>query len=179
MNTGKQFEADFKNSVPENCWYYRFRDGTATFYGGQAQDGVRFQQTNIADCIIVRRALHLFELKSVQGMRLPFDNIVGKYDTAKGRYRRQKQLEDMRDASEHPEIHAWVVVNFRGEHGGTWCAAAADVLYFIQHAPNGCKSIPCGWFDQHGMALDARKLKVNYRYDIDGLLRRMEAQKNA
>ena len=31
MNSGKRFENNFKNSVPENVFYYRFRDGTSSW----------------------------------------------------------------------------------------------------------------------------------------------------
>ena len=34
MNTGKQFEADFKASVPSDAWCYRLKDSAATYYGG-------------------------------------------------------------------------------------------------------------------------------------------------
>lgn len=29
-NAGKEFEKDWKNSIPLNIFYYRFRDGTAS-----------------------------------------------------------------------------------------------------------------------------------------------------
>ena len=34
MNEGKKFEQDFRNSMPEDVFYYRLRDGTAAWSGG-------------------------------------------------------------------------------------------------------------------------------------------------
>ena len=34
LNTGKQFEADWKKSMPPDAWCYRLKDSAATYYGG-------------------------------------------------------------------------------------------------------------------------------------------------
>ena len=34
MNTGKQFETDWKSSMPKDAWCYRLKDSAATYYGG-------------------------------------------------------------------------------------------------------------------------------------------------
>ena len=56
MSSGKKFETNFKNSVPDNIFYYRFRDGTSS-WGNKACEGcpknkqlTRFQSKNICDC---------------------------------------------------------------------------------------------------------------------------------
>ena len=36
LNTGKQFEADWKSSMPKDAWCYRLKDSAATYYGGHA-----------------------------------------------------------------------------------------------------------------------------------------------
>lgn len=34
LNTGKQFEADWKKSMPPDAWCYRLKDSAASYYGG-------------------------------------------------------------------------------------------------------------------------------------------------
>lgn len=46
MNTGKQFEADFKASVPSDAWCYRLKDSAATYYGGN--ENLSFPSTTSA-----------------------------------------------------------------------------------------------------------------------------------
>ena len=49
MNTGKQFEADFKASVPSDAWCYRLKDSAATYYGGN--ENLSFSIDNICDSL--------------------------------------------------------------------------------------------------------------------------------
>ena len=34
LNTGKQFEAAWKKSMPPDAWCYRLKDSAASYYGG-------------------------------------------------------------------------------------------------------------------------------------------------
>ena len=45
-NEGKLFEDDFKSSVPDTCWFYRFKDNAASFAEGSK---TRFTSHNICD----------------------------------------------------------------------------------------------------------------------------------
>ena len=65
MNTGKQFEADFKASVPKDAWCYRLKDSAATYYGGN--ENLSFSIDNICDFLVYRYPMnHLFELKTIE-----------------------------------------------------------------------------------------------------------------
>lgn len=174
MNTGKRFEADFKASVPKDAWLYRLRDSPVT-YGGMNDSAIRFASDNICDFILYRRGLYLLELKTVGTPSASLTAMFGKYDLEKQRYKKQKHLEDMADAAQKDGICSLVLINYQATHC-TWAIPAADVLAFLQTAiDGGRKSIPQPWCIEHGILVDQRQLRVNWRYDVDGLLKRLEA----
>lgn len=152
MNAGKQFETDFRKSVPEGVFFYRFRDGTASWGGGE---NTRFQQSNICDCMMFNGILYLLELKSHKGKSLPFSAI------------RQNQITELSKASTYPKIIAGFIVNFRDVEK-TFFVLAPKVEYFITHEER--KSIPIAWFEENGVIIPQKKLRVNYRYELDRLL---------
>ena len=81
MNTGKQFEADFKASVPSDAWCYRLKDSAATYYGGN--ENLSFSIDNICDFLVYRYPMnHLFELKTIETPSIPLEKVFGKYDKA-------------------------------------------------------------------------------------------------
>lgn len=175
-NTGKRFEADWKASVPRDVWYYRFRDSPITYYGGSDAEGIRFAQDNICDCQLYRHPrLYLVELKTVSTPSAALATLFGKFDPAAGRYKKQKHLEDMEAAACHPGIEALVVINYRAS-GYTYALPVRHVLGFVNAAINGGgrKSIPESFCEEYGLPVAARKLRVNWRYDVAGLLERLE-----
>ena len=97
MNTGKQFEVDFKASVPKDAWCYRLKDSAATYYGGN--ESLSFSIDNICDFLVYRYPMnHLFELKTIETPSIPLEKVFGKYDKAKCKYRKEKHITDMVDA---------------------------------------------------------------------------------
>ena len=72
MNTGKQFEADFKASVPSDAWCYRLKDRATTYYGGN--ESLSFSIDNICDFLVYRYPMnHLFELKTIETPSIPLE----------------------------------------------------------------------------------------------------------
>ena len=67
-NQGKVFEENFRKSLDLNnpdLFFYRFKDGTASWGGGQQNDFIRFQAKNISDCMIFYKGnLSILELKN-------------------------------------------------------------------------------------------------------------------
>lgn len=176
LNTGKRFEADFKASIPAGFWYYRFKDNPAAYYGG-GQEGLRFASDNICDCQIYKAPfLHLIELKTVGTPSAPLASLFGRYDTETGRYKKQKHLEDMAQATEHAGITASVVIHFRlTEH--TYAVPAADVLAALQRATEGDrKSLPEQFCRERGVLVAQRRLRVNWRYDVESLVHTLETR---
>lgn len=176
LNTGKRFEADFKASIPAGCWYYRFKDNPAAYYGG-GQEGLRFASDNICDCQIYKAPfLHLIELKTVGTLSAPLASLFGRYDAEKGRYKRQKHLEDMAQAAEYAGITASVVINYRlTEH--TYAVPAGELLPALQRvAAGGRKSLPEQFCRERGVLVAQRKLRVNWRYDVENLVHALAAR---
>lgn len=164
MNPGKQFEKDYKDSVPPRIWFYRFRDGTANWRDGD-QSNTRFQQTNICDCqLFWDGMLALQELKSHKGKSLPHKEFMN----SKGDIKHLRELEDAEDGHDGPHgIKAGVVINMR-DVNETWYLRASDVLHHILFSER--KSIPLEYMRDRGVRVFAELKRVHYRYDIKGLM---------
>ena len=52
LNTGKQFEAAWKKSMPPDAWCYRLKDSAASYYGGN--ESLSFSIDNICDFDVYR-----------------------------------------------------------------------------------------------------------------------------
>lgn len=176
MMEGKRFERDFKASVPPDAWCYRLRDSPISYYGGSEAEGIRFAQDNICDFVLYRApTLYLLELKTVGTRSAALTSLFGKLDPEKGAYSRQKHLQDMAEAATRRGLRAMVVLNYRlSEH--TYALPADTVLRFVEQAIDngGRKSIPESWCRENGIAVAARQLRVNWRYDVAGMMEAVE-----
>ena len=155
MNNGKRFEENFKKSVPENIFYYRFRDGTSSW---DKSSQTRFQQRNICDCqLFDGDYLYLLELKTTKGKSLSLNNI------------RKNQIDDLMDASEYANIVAGLVVNFADVEQTYFMEI--KLAYYWYYEQTERKSIPIKEFREKCIEIQAKKLKTNYRYDIQGFIK--------
>lgn len=155
MNEGKKFELDFKNSMPQGVFYYRFRDGTANWKDGE-NPNVRFQQSNISDCLMyLKPILWLVDLKTTLGKSIPFSNF------------KENQVRELSKAMMHEGIKAGFIINFR-DIKETYFVKANDIKYYIAHSER--KSIPVDWCRENGIRIWQKKLKVRYRYAVENLL---------
>jgi penicillin-binding protein-related factor A (putative recombinase) len=166
-NPGKEFEKDFKVSVPKSMWFYRLRDGTASWEKPEKEaekpqkSQVRFQADNICDIELYHMGvLALLELKSHKGKSLTH-NV---FKTAKGDI---KHLPDLVDAAEHDGISAGAIINMR-DVGETWYLPADVVLGHIYNS--GIKSIPIAFMREKGYLIGSEKKITRYRYDVVGLM---------
>lgn len=181
MNEGKRFERDFKASIPPDAWCYRLRDSPISYYGGSEAEGIRFAQDNICDFFLYRRpTLYLLELKTVGTRSAALASLFGKYDPDKRAYKKQKHLQDMAVAATRQGLQALVVLNYRlSEH--TYAIDADTVLRFVEQAidNNGRKSIPEDWCQANGTPIAARRLRVNWRYDVAGMMEALGGESHA
>ena len=181
MMEGKRFERDFKASVPLDTWCYRLRDSPISYYGGSEAEGIRFAQDNICDFFLYRApALYLLELKTVGTRSAALASLFGKYDPDKHAYKKQKHLQDMAFAATRQGLQALVVLNYRlSEH--TYALPADTVLRFVEQAIDngGRKSIPESWCQENGIAVAARQLRVNWRYDVAGMMEALGDESHA
>lgn len=111
MNAGKAFEADWKNSTPNNCFYKRIADAAQSF---GADSSLRFSNKNPYDVEIYKFPyLYALELKSTTCKSLSFERIGEKSSSPmiKGH-----QLKGLLDASHHTGVIAGLIINFRSSN---------------------------------------------------------------
>lgn len=158
-NMGKIFENNWRESVPKNVFFYRFRDSSGTWSGG---DNIRFTPSNIADCLIYDSyALHLIELKTHKGKSIPFSCIVGNKT-------KQKQLHDLEEANKHIGVYSSIIVFFSDIER---CFELGIEEFLIFYNNTNRKSIPLEYFEEHGTEIIVKKLRTNYRFDIESWLK--------
>lgn len=154
MNSGKKFENNFRDSMPDDVFFYRFRDGTSSWEKGEM---TRFQQKNICDCMMHDgKYLYLLELKSHKGKSLPLSAI------------RENQIKSLTDADKHKNIIAGLIVNFSDIEETYFM----DIKLAFKWFYNGVrKSIPLSEFRTYCMPINAYKKKVNYRYAVEEFIK--------
>lgn len=154
MNNGKKFEMNFKNSVPKDIFFYRFKDGTAN-WGTSDKSDTKFQASNMCDCMLINGGKVCFiELKNTKGKSLSLTRI------------RPNQLKELTRASLFPDLFPAIVVNFE-EVGECYWLSIQNVNMFITQGER--KSIPISFFQKHGFLIPSEKKKVNTAYDISVL----------
>ncbi len=149
IKSGKRFEQNFKNSVPEDVLYYRFRDGTSAW--GQGEN-TRFQASNMCDCFLFHVNRLIFcELKNHKGKSIPFTAI------------RENQLLEMQKAGTYVGVSPMLIVNFEDVEE---CYALN--MYAVQKYIDMDirKSIPIDYFKEFGIQIPCTRKKVNTVYDL-------------
>lgn len=153
-NIGKVFEEEFKDSVSNEHWYYRFKDGTAAYNRDITNKSIRFQATNICDCqVMANDKLFLIELKNTKGASLPFSNI------------KANQVEGLSSIN-HRNIKGYFIVCFRDKEK-CYAVEAKKVKEFIDKATS--RSIPQVWFKANAIEILMIKKKVKYKYNLEVL----------
>ena len=153
-NLGKKFEDNWRESVPDNVFFYRFRDSSGA-WGGNNQ--LRFTPSNIADNLLFYNGcLFLNELKSHKGKSIPLDKIIGNKT-------KEKQIEDLYEANRYNNVFSNLIVFFSDEER-CFALDIENFLFFMQD--NEGKSIPIEYFEGMAREIKVEKLKTNYRFDI-------------
>lgn len=152
QNQGKRFEQDIKDSVPNTCWIYRFRDNAASFGNGT---NTRFTSSNICDYLLFddkSRTLYLLELKSCQNTSIPLSMI------------RDNQIKSLQEASEH-NLVAGFICNFRNENNDTFFIGIRDFVKMMENINK--KSFNIKDLRSNGaIRIDSLKKRTRYTYDI-------------
>lgn len=166
-NLGKIFEENWKKSVPEYIFYYRFRDSGSSFYGGN--QGLRFSVSNIADCFLQDpfTGLHLIEQKNHKGKSIPLSCIIGTRRNDKPTTK-ERQIDDLYDASKYASVYAHLIVFF-SDVERCFALPISKLKLFINTEER--KSIPIEYFEQYGDEIEVTKLRTNYRFNIEKWLK--------
>nr|DAI69572.1 MAG TPA: penicillin-binding protein-related factor A [Caudoviricetes sp.] len=164
-NVGKQFEDNFKKSVPNYALSYRPPDSAQGFDVG-ASNKLRFSRHSPCDLMVFDGTRNLFltlELKTFQGS-CSFERnkeekgIIHYY-----------QVEKLKEFANYKRVISGFVLDFR----------SADHTYFlnINDWDNLISHIEKKSFNEQDLLeyaspilIEKEKLKVNYRYDVELLL---------
>jgi recombination protein U len=156
LNAGKQFEKDFKDSIPNDVFFYRFRDGTSSWDKGEM---TRFQQSNMCDCMMMYNGtLYLLELKSDKGKSIPLSCF------------RDNQIKELSNANNYNHIKSGFIINMRDIEKTYYIGVQSFIAFTETYLDK--KSIPVSWLQENGLKIGQVKLKVHYRYNLNELLSR-------
>lgn len=160
-NLGKKFEENWKKSVPNYIFYYRFRDSGSSYYGGN--QNLRFSASNIADCLLQDpfTGLHLIELKNHKGKSIPLNCIIGNKT-------KEKQIKDLVEANKYSSVYSSLIVFF-SDIERCFELSINNFIEFIQKEDR--KSIPIEYFEKYGFEIEVTKIKTNYRFNIEKWLK--------
>lgn len=159
MNSGKLFEQQFRKSVLKipNLFYYRLKDSPSSWdnktKSKKTKSKVRFTNNNICDTVMYKNPyLFLLELKSHTGARLPLSCI------------RENQINGLVEASETNGIIAGIICDFSDKDKCYFL----DITFVDDFTKNETrKSIPISYFQENGIEIDVKKLRVKKLYDVD------------
>lgn len=160
MNSGTRFQENFRKSIPldnPSLVLYRFKDGTASWDKGSL---TRFQQKNICDNMIFytnnnKSKLFFIELKSTKGKSIPYGNF------------RDNQIKEMTDFSIKINTLCYFIVFF-SDLERCFGLNIEDFNDFVANSER--KSIPLSYFEEKGIEISVKKLRVNHRFDIISFL---------
>ena len=156
QNKGKVFEQSWKDSVPNTCWIYRFRDNAASFGNG---NNTRFASSNICDYLLFddkSKTLYLLELKSTQSTSLSLSMI------------RDNQIKSLQEASKHNLI-AGFLCNFRNENNDTFFIEICDFIRMMKDIDKKSFNVK-DLENNNAIRVDSQKKRTRYTYDVQQFL---------
>lgn len=158
-NIGKVFEQNWKKSCPDNIFYFRPPDSAQSFGTNQ---NLRFSAKSPCDCFMFNGDfLYTLELKSVGTKSISFE----KEKSDKGIIHKH-QIDNLQKFSTYKNVISGFIFDFRLSDKTYFCA----ITNFIQMINNLDKKS----FNEndlfrwcHPLEITKKKLKVNYRYDVE------------
>lgn len=173
QNSGKVFEKDFTDSIPENYFKYKLKDSPGAWGDEKPKETnskVRFTSTNICDLVVHNgQGLFLLELKSHKGASIPIapkTNEKGKvtnYGVIK-----TNQLQGLLKEYDKRNVKAGFVFNL-SEKFKTYYVEAINVKQAIDE---GRKSLGIEWLNLNGTIIPQaiKKRGTHQVYDTSILL---------
>jgi penicillin-binding protein-related factor A (putative recombinase) len=165
MNSGKQFENDFKDSIPNEIYWIRLKDPAQSFGDNT---NLRFSLPNPYDYLMyIDNLLFVLELKSNQSTSFSIQHTKEE----KGKDIKLHQIEGLTEASKFPGVYAGLVLNFRKTCNTYWL----DIKKFNEfNNETDKKSIneeDAKKFD--GVLIESQIKKVRYKYFIGKLIEKI------
>lgn len=146
MDAGKDFENQFKKSIPSSFYFYRLKDDMSGFKA----------INNPCDYFIYNFPhLHLLELKTHKGKSIPFSALT------------QGQIMGMCEAGKFNGIRAGFIFNFR-DLAETYYVDIDTFMEFYNTTDR--KSVPVDFCREKGVVVEQQKIRVKYKFNIEKLL---------
>lgn len=156
MNEGKKFEQNFKASVPKDVYHIRLSDSAIGF--DIENSNQRFSLKSLYDCILYRKpTMCCLELKSVKSGAISYSGSSPKI--------KPHQVKNLTVAALY-KCRSGFVFNFRNT-GNTYFVFIDAFNLFVSKSSK--KSINEKDVKLIGTIIPCKKLKVNYRYDLETL----------
>lgn len=157
MNPGKQFEDDFKKSVPADTYYLRLHDSSIGFDIENSTQ--RFALKSPYDVVLCRNGqMYSIELKSNKESSMSFEGKSARI--------KMEQVNNLLKAEKAGAV-AGLVLNFR-KYTETYFVRSSVFCEFTRAC--GKKSINIDDARRIGILVPCRQLKVHYRYDLHPIL---------
>lgn len=161
-NIGKVLEQNWKNSIPDNIFYYRPPDSAQSFGTNQ---NLRFSAKSPCDCFMFTGDfLYCLELKSVGTKSISFE----REKSDKGVIHKH-QIDNLQKFSKYKNVINGFIFDFRLSDQTYFCSIS-DFMHMIN-------SIEKKSFNENDLfewckpfEIKKKKLKVNYKYDIENFI---------
>ena len=162
QSIGKIFEKNFKNSFSENILVYRPPDQAQSFHKSSE---LRFSRKSPCDFIIYNGSrLWTLELKTVADTSISFErNMDEKGDI------HYYQIENLKNFARYKNVISGLIIDFRGS-GHTYFLNINEWDHLINSINKKSFSENNLLELTHPMLINKKKLKTNYRYDMDEFL---------
>jgi len=154
MNVGKNFENQFRKSVPKDVLYYRNKDTDLSWCGGNS----KFTPKSEFDCLLFDGYnLFILELKSTKESRISFgDNGMIK----------THQIRSLNSYSHYKNCISGFIFNFRDNSNFTCFLSVRDFDMITTDTEK--KSVNIKEIAKYCIPIDNKLLRIQYSYDIAG-----------
>ena len=169
LNSGKDFEAQWKASVPEDVLIQRMSDPAQSFFGGST---ARFSPNNPYDFFMYREPnLFCLELKSKKSSSFTFwreDFDGAQFDIKK------HQILGLLEASQYDGVIAGLIMNFRNVNR-TYFISIENFIRLTssieKKSVNEKDIVVCG-----AVFIEQTLKKVKYHFHIDQLIQNLQGE---
>lgn len=171
-NQGKVFENSFRDSVPEDVYFYRLRDPASSFNPND-QSGLRFSITNDYDCFIFYKdSFFPIELKSTQGTSMSIQFTKEE----RSKMIKINQINGLMKAQKHEGVYAGFLLNFRKTEHTYWLSIKDFYLFykFTDKKSINEKDIQ----ENNGILIPQVKKRVRYTYDVSKMIELIKGKYN-
>lgn len=166
MNSGKNFEIQWKHSSPGYVLVYRLPDFAQSF--GARNNNLRFTIKNPFDYLMwdsKRKVLFAIELKSVKGKAISFDKE--KNGTGLIRFH---QIKGLNEWNNYDGIKCGFLIEFREIERTVFIDIDSFLSLISQLEKKSFSFDDLSKYNIKHFIVPQKKLKVNYRYDVESFL---------